>query len=137
MSTNAKTEQNYFEGVGKTSLTANLAAELAFRGKKILLVDLDAQASLTFSLITPDEWVKDYASTKTIKSWFDSFEQGKPLPLKSIHPAASKCKRGCEVSDFLPLALCLCFVLFEFFVVSSRVTGFVTSVTGFVTPESK
>ncbi len=39
---------NYKGGVGKTSLTANLAAELAFRGKKILLVDLDAQASLTF-----------------------------------------------------------------------------------------
>ncbi len=79
---------NYKGGVGKTSLTANLAAELAFRGKKILLVDLDAQASLTFSLISPDEWNKDYAPSKTIKSWFDSFEHGKPLPLKSIvqHP---------------------------------------------------
>ena len=75
---------NYKGGVGKTSLTVNLAAELAFRGKKILLVDLDAQASLTFSLISPDDWKKDYAPTKTIKSWFDSFEQGKPIPLRSI-----------------------------------------------------
>ncbi len=75
---------NYKGGVGKTSLTANLAAELAFRGKKILLLDLDAQASLTFSMISPDEWHNDYASTKTIKSWFDSFEQGKPISLKSI-----------------------------------------------------
>ena len=75
---------NYKGGVGKTSLTANLAGELAFRGKKVLLVDLDAQASLTFSLISPDEWVKAYAPSKTIKSWFDSFEQGSPLPLKSI-----------------------------------------------------
>jgi chromosome partitioning protein len=87
---------NYKGGVGKTSLTVNLAAELAFRGKKILLVDLDAQASLTFSLISPDEWVKDYAQTKTIKSWFDSFEQGKPLSLKSIvqHPVRINCRLG-------------------------------------------
>ena len=75
---------NYKGGVGKTSLTANLAAELAFRGKRILLVDLDAQASLTFSLITPDEWQKEFAADKTIKSWFDAFEQGKPIPLRSI-----------------------------------------------------
>jgi cellulose biosynthesis protein BcsQ len=34
-------------GVGKTSLTANLAATLWQRGKKVLAVDLDHQASLT------------------------------------------------------------------------------------------
>ena len=36
---------NYKGGVGKTSLTANLGAELAWRGKRVLLLDLDAQAS--------------------------------------------------------------------------------------------
>lgn len=75
---------NYKGGVGKTSLTANLAAELAFRGKKILLLDLDAQASLTFSLITPDEWHDNYATDSTIKNWFDSFEKGSPISLKGI-----------------------------------------------------
>src|SRR5688572_17392356 len=75
---------NYKGGVGKTSLTANLAAELAFRGKTILLIDMDAQASLTFSLITPDEWRDKFADAKTIKNWFDSFDQGNPISLKSI-----------------------------------------------------
>ena len=75
---------NYKGGVGKTSLTANLGSELAWRGKKVLLLDLDAQASLTFSFLTPDEWANDYAGTRTIKSWFDAFEKGGPIPLSSL-----------------------------------------------------
>ena len=67
---------NYKGGVGKTTLTANLGAELAFRGKRILLLDMDAQCSLTFSFITPDQWQSELGGgggddDKTIKSWFD------------------------------------------------------------------
>lgn len=75
---------NYKGGVGKTTLTANLAAELAWRGHKILMIDLDAQASLTFSFITPDDWQTNYAENKTIKNWFDSSEIGSPIPLTDI-----------------------------------------------------
>jgi len=75
---------NYKGGVGKTSLTANLGAELAWRGKKALLIDLDAQASLTFSFITPDEWSSSFESGGTIKAWFDAFENGQPIPLASL-----------------------------------------------------
>ncbi len=43
-------------GVGKTTTTGNLAAALAERGRRVLAVDLDPQASLTLSLgIRPDE----------------------------------------------------------------------------------
>lgn len=63
---------NYKGGVGKTTVTANLGAELAFRGKRVLMVDLDPQASLTFSFLKVDEWLKQYEKTKTIKNWFDA-----------------------------------------------------------------
>jgi chromosome partitioning protein len=43
-------------GVGKTTTVFNLAACLAYRGRRVLAVDLDAQANLTTSFgIDPDE----------------------------------------------------------------------------------
>jgi chromosome partitioning protein len=75
---------NYKGGVGKTSLTANLGAQLAWQKRRVLLIDLDAQASLTFSFISPDTWERDCSNSGTIKSWFDAFDTGKPLSLASL-----------------------------------------------------
>jgi chromosome partitioning protein len=62
---------NHKGGVGKTTLTANLGAGLAARGHKVLLLDLDAQASLTISFFTQNEWADGLLPTRTIKHWYD------------------------------------------------------------------
>lgn len=68
-------------GVGKTTITANLASEMSCRGKRVLVIDLDPQTNLTFSYMKVEEWSKTYEKEKTIKYWFDSIIDGtKPVP---------------------------------------------------------
>ena len=46
---------------------------------------MDAQASLTFSFLTPDYWDKHLKDSRTIKSWFDCISQGNPtMPLSEL-----------------------------------------------------
>ena len=52
---------NYKGGVGKTTLTTNIAGDLAQHGYNVLMIDLDPQASLTFSFLKPDEWKEKVA----------------------------------------------------------------------------
>lgn len=63
---------NYKGGVGKTTLTANIAGELAYRGYDVLMIDLDPQASLTFSFLDPEYWREEVAPSRTIKNWFST-----------------------------------------------------------------
>lgn len=70
---------NHKGGVGKTTLTANLGAGLAARGKRVLLLDLDSQASLTVSFFTPPEWAAELLPARTVKHWFDGLDTGGAL----------------------------------------------------------
>jgi chromosome partitioning protein len=58
---------NYKGGVGKTTLTANMAAEIANDGLRVLMIDLDPQANLTFSFFSIEEWTNDLRETRTIQ----------------------------------------------------------------------
>jgi chromosome partitioning protein len=56
-------------GVGKTTLTVNLATSLARTyGKRVLVVDLDAQISATLSLMSPQDFVRCRKEKRTLRT---------------------------------------------------------------------
>lgn len=66
---------NWKGGVGKTTLTLHLAAGLAHRNKRILMIDLDAQCNLSFLALGVDRYVNEVYgnNSNTLKDLFDCY----------------------------------------------------------------
>lgn len=73
-------------GAGKTTTTVNLAALMAQDGKRVLVVDMDAQANATFMLTAHDKDEEIYKN----KGLFDMLRRFDPEEMsldKFIHPS--------------------------------------------------
>ena len=63
---------NHKGGVGKTTLTVNIASALAKAGKRVLLVDADPQCNLTSYLVEADvvgNWLDNSDSDAGVTIW--------------------------------------------------------------------
>ncbi|MFJ9470095.1 ParA family protein [Streptomyces caniferus] len=57
---------NHKGGVGKTTLVYNIGIALAEKGKRVLFLDLDAQANLTAAALAPEQILGSWSENKTI-----------------------------------------------------------------------
>lgn len=90
-------------GVGKTTLTVNLATCLAsFHRKRVLVVDLDTQISATLSLLPPQDFVKSRKEKRTLKYLVQEQLEFQPQPKISTVDAIRPYVCSVKGLDLLP-----------------------------------
>lgn len=94
---NIWTVANQKGGVGKTTTTVTLGGLLAERGRKVLLVDTDPHASLTYYFGIDSEELE--------LSVYELFVRGKTISREEI--LQSLCPSGLEGLDILPATMAL------------------------------
>ena len=93
---------NFKGGVGKTTLSLHLAAFLA-RDRRVLLVDVDHQSSLSIVALGAALWEKCVKEQKTVNRVFESFCNRRiPMPKAEIVIQNAIGERSKSQKDFYP-----------------------------------
>ncbi len=90
-------------GVGKTTLTVNLATCLArYHSKRVLVVDLDSQISATLSMMPPQEFARVRRNRRTLSYLLD--KEISPNVRRKFGTPDLVCSQVCQVSglELLP-----------------------------------
>jgi len=88
-------------GVGKTTLSMMLAETLAHQGRTVLLVDLDAQGSLSFALMGDERFEAVVDKKQTISQYFARRIATKAQPLSDFVVPAASLLPSCRTLDLV------------------------------------
>ena len=94
-------------GSGKTTTTVNLAAALALRGRRVLLVDLDPQANATVAVgidpTTIPHHIGHLFSDPALDPWQATYDAGNGLYVMPSHVDLARIESGMKATDVYAL----------------------------------